>query len=141
MNLPRGYNRRLQRWDSQLRMRWSETLEEWVLERKAAYGRLDLDPAFLCPDTFTQMRDGYFTLGTYPPRDLPTVDRLISYLQFSDLWNNGMTVEEMQQYMDDRWLAAHLYQKQKRRELMGDLHQAANSYIAWRSGERVTVPA
>ena len=89
MELPRGYQKRLQRSDSLLRMRWSEPSWRWFLERKATYARADIDPAGLAPDTYIQRRDGYLTLWTYGPRDLPTIDRLLQVLGWGDTWRMG----------------------------------------------------
>lgn len=93
MTLPRHYNRRLQRFDPLLRMRWSAQEEHWVLERKYRWAR-DLDPSGLDLETYVQARDGYLTLSTYPPRELPQIDRLILHLGWADTWRHGYSPEQ-----------------------------------------------
>lgn len=102
MELPRGYNARLARFDRLLRMRWSDAQECWLLERKLAAARLDLDPALLPEDTRAQYAEGYFTLGVYEPRALPAIDNLIRGLEWADTWKMGMTSDQIADYMDDR---------------------------------------
>lgn len=87
MNLPPRYNKLLQRAYPDCRMRWSAAKEEWLLERKAFYRRLDIDPAHYPPhalDTFIQHRDGYYTAGSFPPEQLPPADKLVAFLQAMD---------------------------------------------------------
>jgi hypothetical protein len=102
VDLPRGYNRRLQRFDPLLRMCWSSERECWLLERKISRGSL-LDPAIIrSQDTYRQMREGYCTLGIYPPRGLPAADRLVAYLQRVDTWNMDRSAEQIADVMDEK---------------------------------------
>lgn len=87
MTLPPRYNKILQRTYSDCRMRWSESREEWHLERRANYTRLDIDPAHYpasAVDTFIRHRDGYYLAGSFAPRNLPPVDRLVAFLLAHD---------------------------------------------------------
>lgn len=84
MDLPRNYNRRLQKAYPNLRMRWSDYRECWLLEMKANYGRIDVNPEECTPDTFIQRRDGYCLAGEYTPRGLPPLDRFIPLLRRND---------------------------------------------------------
>jgi hypothetical protein len=92
MRLRPGYNERLRRFDADLRVRWSSRRRVWLLERRARYPRLPVDPArygYAEHDTVVQMRDGYFSLGEYQARDLPSVDHLIAYLRAQDSRRRG----------------------------------------------------
>lgn len=140
MTLPPGYQKRLQRFDRWLRMRWSESSQRWLLERKAAYARIDVDPATLAHDTFVQMRDGFFTLSEFPPRGLPQIDRLITALRRSDTWNMGMTSDDIASYMDDRDAYRREAQRKAFRAAMGDLASESYDDLAWYEKRRVTVP-
>lgn len=100
MTPPKNYNRKLQAFDSQLRVRWSEDRERWLIERRAGYRRLDLNPASMSRETYIQRRDGYFTLGFYPPRELPPIDRLIAHLQRMDTWRPGLTADSIANQLD-----------------------------------------
>lgn len=92
MRLPNGYNERLQRSFSWLRMRWSEYQLMWLLEAKTAYGRTDIDPGLCNPDALVQRRDGYTKVGEYTPAGLPPLDRFIPLLQRN--WTGGRTFAE-----------------------------------------------
>jgi len=87
MDLPRGYNKTLQRAFPDCRMRWSNASEEWLLERRANYARLDIDPSKYpagAVDTFIQRRDGYYEAGSFAARNLPDVNRLVAFLRLMD---------------------------------------------------------
>ena len=101
MNLPKDYNKKLQRWDDMLRMRWSQQLERWVLERKYRRALWSLTPGTLTDEAFLQMRDGYTTLGTYDPRELPNIDRLILHLGWADTWRTGLSPEQYADTYED----------------------------------------
>ncbi len=92
MDLPKGYNERLQRSFSWLRMRWSDFRQMWLLEAKTAYGRVDVDPSLCNPDTLIQRRDGYTAIGEYTPGGLPPLDRFIPLLEKN--WTGGRTFAE-----------------------------------------------
>ena len=93
MRLDKSYNARLQRFDGLLRMRWSTERELWVLERKYRRAAWSIG-AVVADDAAIQLRDGYLELGTYEPRALPHVDRLIQYLGWADTWRYGLRPEQ-----------------------------------------------
>jgi hypothetical protein len=87
MRLPANYNRRLQRTFPDMRVRWSNQQECWLLEGRANYTRIDVDPEKYpveAIDTFVQHRDGYFQFDRIAPNGLPPVDRLIAALCAND---------------------------------------------------------
>lgn len=132
MRLPSGYQARLQRFDQELRLRWSQNRRRWLLERRARYRRLPVDPRRYGQqehDTLVQMRDGYFTLGEYPPNELPTCDRLIAYLRTQD--SRRLGDQDLGRLADA--LADELDQADADRE--EKIRQAALGDIADRSGE------
>lgn len=148
MPLPTSYNRRLARFDPELRVRWSSRRRLWLLERRARYQRLPVDPrryGFAEHDTMIQMRDGYFALGEYQPRDLPTVDRLIAYLRSQDTRRQGdqdftalanAIANELDQADADR-------EERLRQAALGDIAAGAGEEWEtnkWRAGVRVAVP-
>lgn len=92
VRLPPEYHAALLRFDPELRVRWSDRRQRWLLERKARFSRLSIDPAhygYAEHDTVVQLRDGYFELGSYAPRELPPVDRLCAYLRTQDVRRRG----------------------------------------------------
>lgn len=77
-------------------MRWSGALEEWLLERRAYYARMDIDPSKYpagAVDTFIQRRDGYYRAGSFAPNNLPQIDRLIAFLRLMDPRNLGYDLD------------------------------------------------
>ena len=93
MRLDRKYNRRLQAFDSLLRVRWSTERELWVLERRYRRAQWSIG-AVVTDDAAIQLRDGYLELGTYPARELPPVDRLTQYLGWVDTWRYGLRPDQ-----------------------------------------------
>lgn len=144
MQLPWGYNRRLQRYDRDLRMRWSPSTERWLLERRARYERKYIDPDAYDDkehDTYRQLADGYFTLGIYQPRDFPTVDQLIDYLKSQDMHALGKTAEQVADEMDADYYARLKARREATRRDVGDVGGEFWEADRWASGERVAVPA
>jgi len=138
--LPRGYNRRLQRRDRLLRMRWSPRRECWLLERKATFGRMDRDPATLPYDTYVQLRDGYHELWTYPPRALPPVDALVRQLDRADTWRPGVTADRMADRLDQRDDAEEARLDAWGRSMTEDIASDVYDDVVWARGERAVVP-
>jgi len=148
--LPRGYNKTLQRAYPDCRIRWSERFECWLLERKANYARVDINPANYpreALDTFIQRRDGYYTAGRYHPQGLPPVDLLVRILRANDtalMDVAGATPEEQ---------AANFTQalEEREREELEKVRVDNSFYgsgvggelydqLAWAEGRRVSVP-
>lgn len=144
MNLPPAYNRRLQRYNADLRVRWSSTREVWLLESRARYRRADVDPDAYGDrehDTFRQLADGYFTLGIYQPRELPPVDRLIAYLKSQDTWALGKTAEQIADELDADY---ETRREKRRRDAVDDAGHMAGEYhdaLKVQAGERAFVPS
>lgn len=142
MNLAPGYNWRLRRYNPDLRVRWSPSREVWLLESRARYRRA-INPALYDEhenDTFRQVADGYFTLGIYQPRDLPTVDRLIDYLKSQDTWALGKTAEQIADELDADYEARRA---KRRRDAVDDAGHMAGEYhdaLKVQAGERAFVP-
>lgn len=80
MDLPRKYNRRLQRAHPRVRMRWSDARQCWLVEQQVRRARLPQPYRGIAPDTAIRLNDGYTMIGEYAPRALPPVERLIRYL-------------------------------------------------------------
>lgn len=148
MTLPPGYQARLKRFDSELRMRWSPRRHVWLLERRARYERLPVDPrkyGFTEHDTVVQQRDGYFALGEYAARELPTCDRLIAYLRTQDVRRRGdQDLARLAEAVADELDAADAAREERQRQAalidVGD--RAAEEWESnkWREGVRVVVP-
>lgn len=140
MELPRGYNRGLRRFDPDLRMRWSGEREEWLLERKFARSVAPGVAANAFSDAAIQARDGYLELGSYGPRELPSLDRLVAHLRWADTWNMGMNANDIADHMDREWVAAERTRARKFRELVGEAASDSWDSLGWREGRTVTVP-
>lgn len=147
MELPRGYNKRLQKFDELLRMRWSPSQEVWLLERQYAR-RNDArvngtsNVQFIEPfsDSWIQLRDGYMGIGEYPARELPNIDRLINCLRWSDTWNMGMDADAIADYMDVEWVAQRRRASANFRDEVGNRASEAYDTLKWRDGSRAAVP-
>jgi len=148
MQLPPGYQQQLRRFDAELRVRWSARTHRWLLERKARYGRVSIDPAkygFAEHDTVVQMRDGYFALGSYGPRELPPVDRLIAYLRTQDVRRRGdQDFDRLAEALADELDAADLAREEQQRAAaladVGDRSGEQWEHERWAQGARVAVP-
>lgn len=145
------YNKTLQRAYPDCRLRWSERREEWLLERKSNYARLDIDPAKYpasAVDTFIQRRDGYYLAGFYHPRGLPPAELLVKILQANDpnrMDIPGETPEEQAQYFIDKMeeREREVIQKGREENSFAGSGVGAELYdqLAWAEGRRVAVPA
>lgn len=148
--LPKSYNKILQRAYPDLRMVWSGVREEWRLERKCNYARVDIDPANYpadAVDTFRMRRDGYFLAGRYNPNGLPPVDLLVQILRANDTSRMdvaGATPEEQA----TNWIAG-VEERERAKEARllqdntfygsgagGELYEQ----LAWDEGRRVAIP-
>jgi hypothetical protein len=149
VRLPHGYAARLHRFDPDLRLRFSPRRGQWLLERRARYQRLPVDPrryGFAEHDTVVQLRDGYFLLGTYQPNDLPTADRLIQYLRSQDTRRGGdQDLQRLAEAVADELDQQDAAREERiRQHHLADVAAAAGEeYEAhrWRTGVRVVVPA
>lgn len=151
MELPRHYNKILQKTYPDCRIRWSVMKECWLLERKANYARVDIDPSKYpehALDTFIQRRDGYYTAGAYHPQRLLPVDFLVQILLANDTARMevpGATPEEQAaNYCDmmeerERAFNAKLVKDQTFKEsgAGADLYDQ----LAWEEKRRVAVPS
>lgn len=143
MRLAAAYGRILKAYDPLLRMRWSDRRELWLLERKAAYERVDLDPDVYGDrehDTIRQLADGYFTLGVYQPHDLPTVHQLIAYLKSQDVQRMGKTAEAVADELDADYWQRRETRKQQANRKAGEVAGEVWESDRWASGQRVVVP-
>lgn len=148
MRLSPGYNRRLARFDADLRIRWSQRRHRWLLERRARYQRLPVDPSrygSLEHDTVVQMREGYFTLGEYQPAELPSVDRLIAYLRTQDSRRRGdQDFAHLAEALADELDAneATRDEQQRQRALANVAGRAGEQWEhdRWAHGTRIVVP-
>ena len=142
MRLPRSYNRRLQRADPLLRMRWSEERECWLLERKISRGVLPNPATIRSRDTYQQMRDGYSTLGIYPPRQIPGVDRLVAYLQRVDTWKMGRTPDQIADRLDEADAGSRAaIQRYQRGEIEAIAHDSYDAYASMSGARSYPTPA
>lgn len=148
MRLPPGYHDALTRFDPELRLRWSERRCCWLLERKARFARLPVDPrkyGHAEHDTIIQLRDGYFTLGSYQPKELPSAERLIAYLKTQDTRHRGdQDLARLADAIADELDAADLAREEAQREASnrdtGD--RAADLWESqrWEQKLRIAVP-
>jgi hypothetical protein len=148
MRLPSIYNARLSRYDRELRLRWSPRRGRFLLERRASYARVTIDPDLYGReehDTVRQLRDGFFELGSYAPRELPPVDRLIAYLKTQDVWRRGdqdfdrlanAIADELDQDHQRRQAATEAAATDDVGERAAELWE----HDRWARGERVAVP-
>lgn len=151
MTLSPSYNKILQRAYPELRMRWSDAKEQWHLEQRAGYARLDINPEHYpaeAVDTFLCMRDGYFLSGVYPPRGLPQVDRLVSYLRAHDVrrleLGGGSDADRAQRLADMYDARDEAYRAKLMRDQSFEASGAgAELYdrLAWEEGRRRAVPS
>lgn len=72
-------------------------------------------------ETFIQRRDNYFTLGFYLPRQLPPIDRLITYLQAMDTWRPGVSADYIANQMDTADEVRHDAREAKVKRQFGDI--------------------
>lgn len=126
MTLPPNYNARLRRAHSTLRMRWSAQRECWFLEQQVRRAQLPKPYPGMSPDTVTRLNDGYVMIGRYEARELPPVERLIRYLNFTSVDRLGVKPEQVGAYLDDQDRSAH---EASDRRTRGDLHERSKE--AW----------
>ncbi len=151
MDLPRGYNKILQRAYPDCRMRWAaDGSERWLLERKANVRRVEPDPNKYpreAIDTFIRHRDGFYLAGVYPPWRLPDPHRLVTFLRSQDPTlmdlGGGTDVERAARYaerLEEREDA--LRAKARREQSFEESGAGAELYeaLAWEEGRRVSVP-
>lgn len=131
-------------------MRWSERRESWLLERRATYARLDINPSKYpseAVDTFIRHRDGYYLAGEYGPRSLPDPHFLVIYLKANDSTRmdlgGGSDVEKaarLAQMFEDR--ETEQITKKRRDESFYESGAGGELYdrLAWEEGRRVSVP-
>jgi hypothetical protein len=144
----RRYNDRLTRFDRDLRVRYSPRRARFLLERRASYARLTIDPDLYGRaehDTVQQLRDGYFELGSYPAAELPRVDRLIAYLQTQDVWHRGdQDLGKLAEAVADELDTDYTRREQATRDAaLDDIGERAGEmydHEVWQSGLRVVVP-
>lgn len=145
------YNKELQRTYPDCRLRWSERMECWLLERKAMYARTDINPDTYpreAIDTFIQRRDGYYLAGRYEPHALPPASLLVRILLANDTTRmeiEGKTPEERaQNYMDalEEKERADVEKARVENSFEGSgVGSELYDQLAWAEGRRVTVPA
>lgn len=148
MRLPPGYHDALVAFDPELRLRWSQRRCRWLLERRARYERLSIDPALYGHaehDTVIQMRDGYFELGSYQPQELPSIGWLLAYLKSQDIRQRGdQDLDRLANAIADELDAADRAREERQRadatRDIGD--RAADLWESdrWRTGVRIAVP-
>jgi hypothetical protein len=144
------YNKKLQQTYPDCRIRWSERQEVWLLERKARFARLDINPKNYpseAVDTFIQLRDGYYRAGRYEPTGLPPVELLVKILLANDtalMAVEGKTPEDQANAWCDA--AEEMEREAKRRAAKEQTfeHSGIGSdmydQLAWAEGRRVSVP-
>lgn len=83
-------------------MRWSDERQCWCLEQQVRRARLPKPYPGISPDTVVRLNDGYTLIGRYAPRELPPVERLIRYLNFTSIERLGLTPDQVGAYVDDQ---------------------------------------
>jgi len=142
------YNARLKRFDAALRIHWSPRRERFLLERRATYARITIDPDFYGRDehdTVRQMRDGYHEIGSYQPDEFPPVLALIAYLRTQDVWRRGdqdlgKLAEAVADELDADYAKRVAAEEQAHTDDVGDRVGDLWEHDRWQRGERVTVP-
>ena len=151
MDLPRGYQKKLQRAYPDCRMRWAQDgSERWLLERKANFRRVEPDPNKYprdAIDTFIRHRDGYYLAGFYAAAHLPRIDRLIPFLRSQDTARmdlGGGSDADKAARLADRLEARENALKEKARQEQTFVATGAGAelydQLAWDEGRRVSVP-
>jgi len=150
-SLPRNYNKHLRAAYPDCRIRWSNRQECWLLERRANYGRVDIDPAKYpkdAIDTFIQRRDGMYTAGRYHPNGLPPVELLVKILRANDTARMdiaGKTPEEQAENycnMLEEQEAERVRLANKNASFVeSGVGNELYDQLAWAEGRRVSVPS
>lgn len=139
----RRFNRRLQRRHPLVRVRWSDKHKVYVLEEKARYGRLNLDPRSYpadAVDTFIQHRDGYTTVEFF--RALPDVSRLADALEASRVVAllqraGAKDSDELGAVLDAEYAAKYERNRAAFRDVVGEAASDEWDRAQWRTGSRV----
>lgn len=151
MDLPKGYNKKLQKAYPDCRMRWSQDgSERWLLERKANFRRVSPNPNTYpreAIDTYIRHRDNYYLAGFYAAPHLPRIDRLIPFLRSQDtalMDLGGGTDVEKAARLADRLEAKENEVKDRARKAQTFVESGAGAELydrlAWEEGRRVSVP-
>ncbi len=148
MRLRPSYNARLASYDPHLRVRYSQRRARFLLERRASYARLSINPDLYGRaehDTVRQLRDGYCELGSYGPQELPPVERLIAYLKTQDVWRRGtQDFAQLANAVADELDADYVRREQQQRDAVNDeIGERAGEFwehARWKDGLRVAVP-
>lgn len=148
----RRINHTLQAAYPDCRIRWSGRDQNWRLERKATYQRIDINPSQYpqhAVDTFIMRRDGYYLVGTYLPNHwlMNNPRMLVKVLKANDTTlltvpgnteleraaNYAKSLEEAEQTEKANFATSQsFYETGLGAQLYDDL--------AWAEGRRVAVP-
>lgn len=144
----KAFNRILKKAYPDCRMRWSDARECYRLERRANYGRADIDPASIprsAVDTLIMRREGFYLVREFGT--LPNADRLVQALYAGDTARMDMgtddPVEAAARY------AQRIEDAEKERVAKGRRdnsfeHSGVGSdlynQLAWAEGRRIAVP-
>jgi hypothetical protein len=119
-----------------------------LLERRATYARLSIDPDLYGRaehDTVRQLRDGYHELASYLAGECPRVEQLIAYLQTQDVWRRGtqdfaQLANAVADELDADYERRRIANEQRHTADVGDQVGELWDHLAWQQGEKVTVP-
>ena len=88
MQAPEWFLKEMESFDPDLRLRWSQRLQLWQLERRV---KRSLHPGTIRSDSyhddFIRAQDGYLLVASIPPKGLTR--SVFAKLRASDLWANG----------------------------------------------------
>ncbi len=136
MKAPKWFVSELKKFDPDLRIRWSQRMEMWHLERQVRRG---LHPGTIRCDTYhddyIRAQDGFILVACVPPRML--CREIFEKLRASDLWSNGgwekviRDIEAGEAAVEEKKWADF-------RDTMKHLSSEVYGFIARRSGSQIT---
>jgi hypothetical protein len=97
--VPAWFITEMNAFDPELRVRWSQKMNMWQLERKIANGKfIDTQKKDTFDDDYIRAREGFILVALIEPGKFSR--NIFSILRASDLWSNGGW-EEMAKQIED----------------------------------------
>lgn len=135
MNAPRWFITEMKVFDPELRVRWSEKMKMFQLERKIAHSKpIDTIKKDCYDDDYIRAREGYILVALIAPGKFSR--SIFETLRRSDLWSMGGW-EHMARFVEEQELA----EEQKLWDDFSDRlkHESAELYnfLKFREGSRI----
>jgi hypothetical protein len=132
---PAWFVKEMKAFDSELRVRWSQKMNMWQLERKIANSKIiDTIKKDAFDDDYIRAREGYILVALIESGKFSR--NIFSILRASDLWSNGGW-ESMAQYIEDM----EALEEQKKWEAFSDELKCQSrefySFLKLREGSRI----